>query len=1692
MQMVILSNRVQKLLLVILLIFMMMISLPIALTYNIGDIKQNSRSSTKEGAEEPVLWKITQGIVGSGPTMQPQIYNFTEEGDRHIVVGTDRGIAIIGMDGTIRSSFLTFGPVIGVELIDDISGDSQKDLVVIVLDQAHANVYAVSSADGKELWSYNPIITGFSQTTLLYQNYTTLTWDVTIINDVDDDGIQDVVLSSWYRLFTLSGIDGREIWRNEQVCSDDIWEVEVFEDINGDGYQEILVGSEDGDVIMLDSKTGTTIWTYQLPPFKVVVYSYASPVPLETTFQTSIADLMIISDLIGDGIDDVLVAGDDGKLYHLSGASGELLDTRTIFYVEKPQTPISFDGEIYDYEKRLFSKSGVMIQEIIDMNGDGVREIMTVAYDLELEAYSETDQLEYSILDISAGTLIRLGSFNLTAYPYKVMSYPCVLNISSEIRVYFHNPSIWYGEMESYLPSLGYFNIEGSSLDGPHLVVEEQIYQDIDFYAESRIGTYILNIGDVTGDAVDDLFGFSRSGYYYVVDTQNGQIIWSSYVGSGSGSTELIKIQDLNGDGINDFLFTRKSLFLSEWQSTSDGEDSGTQKTIVREIVALDAQTGSRIWTFNVPGEEYDGVMDLLNMGDITGDNVDDYASWIIPSRIPTAIKSTIHKYGEGKAINANVYRALLMNYTRVIVIDGKTGEIVWNRSLFDYPYKFTRYSGYTGSYTDPYSEWAGTYGEYYNRINGQISDDWGDQWGYYYWDSIWAPINLVHATSVDIQAGQAIDGKLFDLWGVSGEDYEIISSNSTAELRTGEAINSTSIGTIQTDDELYWLINSSVEGSYEKIIAEFSFNQSQTIDRDLTNVTIDYAGLLSRRVTGFDIYAWNWSENNWNRISGKNINSTSFISTYLLLTDLSDYCNTVTNNSVKIRLEAWASQSFQLTVDQLVARYVYTPQNYTFVAGLTGGKYELILDFSFMLNLSSEKALGLLDYHLSQLERISALKIQSQLAVNDSADFRYYNFTYNLYNFTSGEWVECNWTKNTFWDNRFPDLYGSWGQDRISNTQFDFSTTINTDSMYVVTRGTADRNFAVEFDHENETTLSAFVDPVTKRIRVRMNVTNVVHPFNLTLDTFGIVAFYWGLAPSKYDRYYLWDYGSEWEEPRFTSDQLIDLEVQDFEIINGTGDSYLDILAIIGNNEEYSTNLRLFDVNNDQIYTKWSVNYASIPNLEVRALSFDTSTTNGWILSGRFSGETFDFYASKRVSNAYWTNQHSRFENYSDQLMIIDYQWSINSSTPYMSEFIWPGAIQITKDGDVGIIMPDYSSGYEFDSDMIQIVDPANLNVISKIPVMGLYRDYEYDPGYSSSGFDFSTPQMPGGKLMVASDDFNGDGYFDHIGLYGEYGFYELRVYSGNSGDIEQMLISESFSQEGSGPGSFSGIPFASIGDIDNDQAAELVFGLQGAVQDGWITTRGSSITILNVQQGTKEEYVLDEFVASFGYAPEKEFYNLIKNIGDLNSDNFDDILVGRYLYEQNIGANMYSGSAYTVTYVSEIIDLKNQKILLRIEIPVDDIRSFDDLNADGGLEYLIFSGESLFCANSKFQVKFTNLVDGELLLSNDFTINWDTDASYSYFELMIDGNSYGPTVDTSTAVSLGPGTRKIEIFMHDESGVLVAISTVQVTVPPNTSMLILTVGGGVAIIATTIVYRIAKKKKQQITDKILKNQEM
>jgi len=136
-----------------------------------------------------------------------------------------------------------------VSVIQDVNGDGYDD---VLAGGWSYYVYCRNGRNGAQLWSY-------------YVGSAEVVMRVEPIADIDDDGIQDVLVASWKNaIICLSGDDGSLIceYTVGTLNGGDVWTVDPIDDVNGDGYPEALGGSFDYYVYCVDVKACSLLWKY--------------------------------------------------------------------------------------------------------------------------------------------------------------------------------------------------------------------------------------------------------------------------------------------------------------------------------------------------------------------------------------------------------------------------------------------------------------------------------------------------------------------------------------------------------------------------------------------------------------------------------------------------------------------------------------------------------------------------------------------------------------------------------------------------------------------------------------------------------------------------------------------------------------------------------------------------------------------------------------------------------------------------------------------------------------------------------------------------------------------------------------------------------------------------------------------------------------------------------------------------------------------------------------------------------------------------------------------------------------------------------------------------------------------------------------------------------------------------------------
>ncbi len=235
----------------------------------------------------------------------------------------------------------------GMSACPDLTGDGVDD-VLIGTSGGSRSVYALSGADGVELWMFDTHYWG--EGGWVYEVYP--------IEDVNGDFITDVVAVAGDDgngtgprcAFCLSGADGSYLWSSPSSVA--YFCVRTIADVTGDGIPDVVAGNTDGGVIGLDGASGASLWEATVgtgsPVFVLVEMGNANPQQTQTVdvavasayegiycldggngaqiwftnMNSTVYEIAAGSDITGDDISEIYVGTVGGRVICLNGASG--------------------------------------------------------------------------------------------------------------------------------------------------------------------------------------------------------------------------------------------------------------------------------------------------------------------------------------------------------------------------------------------------------------------------------------------------------------------------------------------------------------------------------------------------------------------------------------------------------------------------------------------------------------------------------------------------------------------------------------------------------------------------------------------------------------------------------------------------------------------------------------------------------------------------------------------------------------------------------------------------------------------------------------------------------------------------------------------------------------------------------------------------------------------------------------------------------------------------------------------------------------------------------------------------------------------------------------------------------------------------------------------------------------------------
>jgi len=162
--------------------------------------------------------------------------------------------------GDVLWSYTPGVTVYACGVLPDITGDGVNEALAVVWATNGSAIRCLNGATGGLVWS--------STTVALYGMM------VDTLEDVTGDGAVEVVVSSWENaVIVLSGADGSQVWKTTVPDlygnGGDVWTARAIDDLDGDGVQDVIAGSFNNHVYAMNGVDGTILWAFNTPGNRV-------------------------------------------------------------------------------------------------------------------------------------------------------------------------------------------------------------------------------------------------------------------------------------------------------------------------------------------------------------------------------------------------------------------------------------------------------------------------------------------------------------------------------------------------------------------------------------------------------------------------------------------------------------------------------------------------------------------------------------------------------------------------------------------------------------------------------------------------------------------------------------------------------------------------------------------------------------------------------------------------------------------------------------------------------------------------------------------------------------------------------------------------------------------------------------------------------------------------------------------------------------------------------------------------------------------------------------------------------------------------------------------------------------------------------------------------------------------------------
>jgi outer membrane protein assembly factor BamB len=583
-----------------------------------------------ESNDNGMLWKTSSGIIGDITT--PLVLSYTDSSltNQVVFVGTTLCLLKINAQtGDIFWSYSTSGAVLSINIINDLTSDEIPEVLITTNDQLFDNVILLDGESAEILWTFRPEVDVWKEG-IGYSQEETISWTAVIIDDITSDSNLDVAITSYLTVYALDIIDGTKIWSYE--TTDDIWSLANMDDITSDSIGEIALGDQDGNLILLNGFSGNEIWNVKacLPEI------YEDVTLGEYTVDRNMFEVEKIDDVNSDGFADILITNERGICAIYNAEQGNLLSEVISFTRIAPEEKEMIYGEPDFYNVIINSIETDSRNVIATMGrtsnvfGNNSLSFLNIT-EMGLQREWTTSTIDITNVRGIASTRAtdHTGNYTKLAIPTGISGMSSrdkiieIYNLENKLKV-----DQW--EVRSYADVLDFES----------------------FYGQSRTvypfgGNYAYFIDDFTGNWEEEVLVYFDGMGLFVFDGQTGELVWRQVI---SSKMQIEPFYDVNGDGTIDIL--RKEAFLY---------DNYQRVNYFPSLSLICGSTGELLWCHEIPYEDQlfvrGGYLDILSTDDVTGDSIPEF--WLAQQE-------------------ESNFEFSLQNYSRIKLLNGQTGEIVW------------------------------------------------------------------------------------------------------------------------------------------------------------------------------------------------------------------------------------------------------------------------------------------------------------------------------------------------------------------------------------------------------------------------------------------------------------------------------------------------------------------------------------------------------------------------------------------------------------------------------------------------------------------------------------------------------------------------------------------------------------------------------------------------------------------------------------------------------------------------------------------------------------------------------------------------------------------------------------------------------------------------------------------------------